>query len=281
MNYYLTHWSLTRRKVFANCARRFAISYIKNNSAQFPHKRRNKWRSPWDLMIQSTREVFFQWLSDLHKNTIWTNKTIYSNIRFKIITNLYTFNATKGADFERLRNQLTNQGYLRFKKLLRQDLIRRIIGGKIKEWSFHKRINPVKFGHLEVYCSPDIVFKLGKKWNLVRLNFQSERNQPYHDLELCTMLLWSRGNQYLPNLDNKFNVFGIYYHMGKWQQKHISPTQQLLQETKQLLEKDVHNMNLLLSDFNLTGDYDSLPLATSKRYCKRCPYKKKCPVNSN
>ena len=131
-----------------------------------------------------------------------------------------------------------------------------------------------------MYCSPDIVYRSGSMWHLVRLNFQSEKNQPFLDLELATMLLWSKGNQYLPNLADKFVIHGISYSRGKWIHKKVIPNQQLLQETKQLLEKDVHNFNLLFQQFYRSNDYDSLPLTKSKLYCKRCPYKLKCPINS-
>ncbi|MEC7255800.1 MAG: hypothetical protein VXV76_04235, partial [Candidatus Thermoplasmatota archaeon] len=103
---------------------------------------------------------------------------------------------------------------------------------------------------------------------------------PYLDLELTSMLLWSKGNQYLPNLEDKFIIYGISFHNGKWHEKQFKPTQKILQETKQLLEKDVHQMNLLLIHFYRTKDIDALSLAKSKNYCKRCPYQTNCPINT-
>ena len=64
---YITEWSLTRRKVFSNCARRFAIKYLAGKPRETQKIYSTKWFSPWDLMILSTRQVFFQWLEDLHK----------------------------------------------------------------------------------------------------------------------------------------------------------------------------------------------------------------------
>ncbi|MEC8541133.1 MAG: hypothetical protein VXY53_04770 [Candidatus Thermoplasmatota archaeon] len=276
---YVIEWSLTRRKIFTNCARRFTLKYL-NNSKQTKESVRRKWHSNWDLMIASTREVFFDWLKDLHRNVIWTDKVIYSNIRFKIITNLYK-NGSKNKQTSNIsKNRLFTNGYSRLKTLMRHNVIKKIAGGQIKEWSFHERTNSISFGHLDVYCSPDIVFRQGKEWHLVRLNFQSEHNQPYLDLELTSMLLWSKGNQYLPNLEDKFVIYGIYFHNGKWHEKRFKPTQKILQETKQLLEKDVHHMNLLFTHFYRTKDIDALSLAKSKNYCKRCPYKTNCPINT-
>ena len=278
MSNYVSEWSLTRRKVFTNCARRFSIKYLTNNIQKTGEYSAPRWRSPYDVMIISTREVFFQWLKDLHNNVIWTGKTIYSNLRFKIITNLYKFNSQSTEGIKPDKDRLISNGYARLKTLLRQPLIRKLSSGEIREWSFHERTGVVTFGHLQVYCSPDIVFRTANKWHLVRLNFQSECKQPYLDLELCTMLLWSKGNQYMPNLESKFTIYGIFFIEGKWYQRRVIPSQRMLQETKQLLEKDVHHMNVLRDYFYRTSNIDTLPLTKSPMYCKRCPYKTNCPV---
>ena len=276
----VTKWSLTRRKMFCNCPRRFAIKYLIGKSRETKKMYSTNWFSPWNLMIISTRQVFFQWLEDLHKGVVWTDKMLHSKIRLRIITNFYEIDSQKlhRSNFD--TKILFSKGHARLKKLLRQPLIRKLARGEIKEWSYHERTRLVTFGHLEVYCSPDIVFRIGNKWHLVRLNFQSEIIQPYFDLELTTMLLWSKGNHYLPNLESKFNIYGIFYQQGKWYQKRIKPNQRMLQETKQLLEKDVHHMNILQNELDRTNGIDSLPLTNSPVYCKRCPYQTNCPVNT-
>ena len=113
----------------------------------------------------------------------------------------------------------------------------------------------------------------------MRLNFQSEHRQPFQDLELRSMLLWSKGNQYLPSLDEKFVIHGLSWHKGKWLYNRLKPNQKLLQQTKQLLEKDVHHFNILAHEFYRSNDYDSLTLTKTKLYCNRCPYKINCLIN--
>ncbi len=277
---YVTEWSLTRRKMFCNCARRFTIKYLTDKYREFNKNHPAKRLSPWDLMILSTRQVFFQWLEDLHRNVIWSDKMLYSTIKLKIITNSHEtdYQQKHGLNFD--KKILISKGYARLKKLIRQPLLKKLARGGIKEWSYHERTKVVTFGHLDVYCSPDIVFRTGNKWNLVRLNFQSEIKQPYLDLELTTMLLWSKSNQYLPNLESKFNIYGIFYQQGKWHQKRVRPSKKGFQETKQLLENDVHQMNLLQKEFYRTKDIDAMPLTNSPSYCKRCPYKTNCPINA-
>ena len=93
------------------------------------------------------------------------------------------------------------------------------------------------------------------------------------------MLLWSKGINTYRILNEKFVIHGISYSKGKWIHKKVIPNQQLLlQETKQLLEKDVHNFNLLFQKFYRSNDYDSLPLTKSKSYTANvAKYKLKLP----
>lgn len=271
-----TRWSVTRRKVFTNCARRYALKYIDNNRPYLGQKQ-VYYQSPWDLMIKTSRDIFFQLLTDLHRGVNWSEKLIQSRIRFELTSQLVSFGLTNDRISDKQRNQLIAAAFIRIKKILKKSVIARIVNNDIKEWSFHNRIKPVSFGHIEVYCSPDIVYRYKSKWHLVRVSFQSERNQPYVELELCSMLLWSKYNQYLPNIQEKFALHGLSYNAGKWRNYSIMPNQRMLQESKQLLEKDVHNMNLLQIEFMKNLNPNKLPLATSPKYCIRCPYKFSCP----
>ena len=278
MQQHLTEWSLSRRKVFSNCARRFVMQYIKRTEP-FKHKGiSNKWHSDWDLMIKSVRKVFYDRLTDLHKGVIWSEKITESKMRYELVSNLALHNNKSSSNSIR-KFKLIELGLNRIRTLMNSSILRKISNNSIKEWSFYDRVKSVPFGHLDVYCSPDIVYRIKNKWNLVRIVFQAEKRQPQLDLELCSMLLWSRGNQYLPNLEDKFIIHGLSYDSGKWHHKKISPTQNTLQETKQLLEKDVHNMNILQTEFYRTNDIDSMPLAISSLYCKRCPFRTGCLDN--
>lgn len=275
-----TRWSLTRRKIFSNCARRYAIKYLYNNNKK-SIQNKNSYYSPWDLMISTSRSIFFELLTDLHKGVRWSEKVIQSRIRFALTSQLISFGITDKNISIKKRNKLVLYAFIRIKKILCNSIINKIVDGTIKEWSFHDRIKPVMFGHIEAYCSPDIVYRHKSRWHLVRLNFQSEKKQPYVDLELCSMLLWSRYNQYLPNIEEKFAIHGLFYNNGKWRNYSILPSQKMLQESKQLLEKDAHNMNLLQIVYEKNMNLNELPFANSNKYCIRCPYKLSCPKFQN
>ena len=198
MNRYLPEWSLTRRKIFTNCARRFALQYFDRGKMKTVRRKKFRYVANHDMMIKCTRIVFFELLSDLHRGVSWSDKLIISKMRFQI--NIHTSMSGNSKIALKSKNLLIRNGYLRLKKLMKQEIPRKILDNSIKEWSFYDRIKSTKFGHLDVYCSPDIVYRENSVWHLVRLNFQSEHKQPFLDLELCSMLLWSQGNQYLPNL---------------------------------------------------------------------------------
>ena len=271
-----TRWSITRRKIFTNCARRYAIKYVHSNNKKLI-KHKSRYNSPWNLMISTSRCIFFELLTDLHRGVIWSEKLIQSRIRFELTSQLISFGITDKKISNKKKNKLILYAFIRIKKILCNSIINKIVNGTIKEWSFHDRIKPVMFGHIEVYCSPDIVYRTKSKWHLVRLSFQSERIQPYVELELCSMLLWSKYNQYLPNIQEKFALHGLFYSGGKWRNYSLIPSQRMLQESKQLLEKDVHNMNLLQIEFMKSMNPNKLPFANSNKYCIRCPYKISCP----
>jgi hypothetical protein len=153
-----TRWSVSRRKILTNCARRYAIKYIGNNRP-YLGKNKDNYHSPWDLMIKTSRDIFFQLLADLHKGVNWSDKLIQSRIRFGLTSQLTSFSLTNQRISSKKKNQLISSAFIRIKRLLKNSIIARIVDGAIKEWSFHDLIKPVIFGHLKVYCSPDIVYR--------------------------------------------------------------------------------------------------------------------------
>lgn len=275
MNDYLTKWSLTRRKIFTKCARRFAIKYLHDGKKLDRKKVQFNRISDWDLMIKTTRAIFFDFMRDAHLGKSWSANLLRSRLHFELIANLANSNSSAVPKWR--RDYLLDLSINRIKKLIKQKIIRQLIERKITNWSVQSRIKPISMGHIDVYCSPDIVYKLNNKWHLVRIIFQSEKNDPYFDLELCSMLLWSKKNQYLPDIEKKFIIHGISFNKGIWRQKSIIPTTKMLQEVKQLLEKDVHQMNALKRVFSKTLNPNNLSMAKSTLYCKRCPYRQNCP----
>ena len=67
MSNYLTKWSLTRRKIFTKCARRFAIEYLHAGKKLDYMKVELSPVSYWDLMIKTMRNTFSDLMRDAHQ----------------------------------------------------------------------------------------------------------------------------------------------------------------------------------------------------------------------
>ena len=122
---YLPQWSLTRRKIFTNCARRFALQYFNRDKTKMVRSKKIQYIAHHDMMIKCTRIVFFELLSDLHRGVNWSDKLIISKMRFQI--NIHTpTNGNSKIGLEK-KNLLIRNGYLRLKKLMKQEIPRRIL----------------------------------------------------------------------------------------------------------------------------------------------------------
>ena len=88
MSNYLTKWSLTRRKIFTKCARRFAIKYLHAGKKLDYMKVELSPVSDWDLMIKTTSTTFFDLMRDAHQGKCWSENLIKSRLHFELITNL-------------------------------------------------------------------------------------------------------------------------------------------------------------------------------------------------
>ena len=122
MSNYLTKWSLTRRKIFTKCARRFAIKYLHADKKLDCMKVELSPVSDWDLMIKTTRATFFDLMRDAHQGKSWSENLIKSRLHFELITNLAN---SKSIKITKLRkNYLLDLGVSRIKKLIKQKIIR-------------------------------------------------------------------------------------------------------------------------------------------------------------
>ena len=82
MSDYLTKWSLTRRKVFTKCARRFAIKYLHDGKKLDRKKVQSNRGSDWDLMIKTTRTTFFDLMKDAYAGKSWSENLLKSRLHF-------------------------------------------------------------------------------------------------------------------------------------------------------------------------------------------------------
>ena len=94
------------------------------------------------------------------------------------------------------------------------------------------------------------------------------------------MVNWSIENGNLPDLIDKFQVHVLKFRNGKWLYQKFIPNKNLLQQSKQLLEKDVIQMNNLVEKMGPMKNLYLIPLSNNPHFCKKCSFKKSCPAKN-
>jgi len=218
-------------------------------------------------------------LEDLRNSVEWSEKMVSLKIKLSL---KHEFGIERKnnlkSDKINLFNSLIKKSNSRIDALWDTDIIKKISTGQIKEWSCLDRSEFLPNGHLDIYCSPDITFKLQNKWHLVRIDFQGEKYPKYDDLESLSMVNWAKQKKYLPSLTDQFIVHTVKFIDGQWHHQRFTPNEDLLQQSKQLLEKDVEQMNKLVNRMGPLSDLSLVPLSSSVHYCKKCSCKSLCPA---
>ncbi len=278
MNQLQTMWSITRRKALTNCAHQYILRYSNNQNSSI--RRSNNLKHSYnDIMIRATRNTMVERLEDLRNGKIWSPKMVLLKIKLSLKQELglERFNQINFL----FRSELIKKGRSRIEQLWNTELIKKLSKGNIVEWSCLDRTKPLSNGHIDIFCSPDIAFKLQNKWHLVRIDFQGENLAQYEDLELLSMVNWAKEKNFLPALSRNFIVHSLKFIYKKWNHRKYVPNETLLQQSKQLLEKDVNQMNQLIQRIGPLSDLSLIPFANSEFTCKKCPTRLQCSAFDN
>ena len=168
----------------------------------------------------------------------------------------------------------------RINSLWNTNIFRRIISGQIKQWSCMDRKKFLSNVHIDIFCSPDISYKIQKRWHLLRIDFQGELRNPSDELESLAMVNWAKKNNFLPYVNSQYIVNTLKFINGKWIHNRYLPTDDLLQQSKQLLEKDVNEMNKLVGKMGPLLNLALIPLSNNRYICKKCSFKPSCPAKN-
>lgn len=278
MNILQTMWSISRRKSLINCPRQYILRYSRSQN-NWNYKENLIKHSLKDLIIRSSRKLMIERLED-HKNGLdWSGKMILLKLRLNVRAEL------KFERYEMIRNK--NSRYLdnliysaknKLDSLWTTEIFKRIISSQIKQWSIMDRKKFYSDGHIDIFSSPDISYKIQNKWNLLRIDFQGEINNPSNDLECMSMVNWAKHNDFLPHITDQFVVHTLKFIKGIWVHEKYIPNDEILQQSKQLLEKDVNAMNNLVRKMGPLLDLSLIPLTNEQSNCKKCPFKSQCPA---
>jgi len=278
MNLLQTMWSISRRKSLVNCPRQYIMRYSRSQK-NWNYNNNLINHSLKDLIIRSSRKVMLERLEDQKNGLQWSKKMIFLKLRLglkaEIKTERYELLKRKNSQY---LNDLINTAKNKIDSLWETNIFKRIISSKIKQWSIMDRKKFFSDGHIDIFCSPDISYKIQNKWNLLRIDFQGERRNPSSKLECMAMVNWAKKNNFLPLVTEQYIVHTLKYIDGIWVHDKYFPDNEILQQSKQLLEKDVNEMNKLVIKMGPLLDLSQIPLTNNQSNCKKCSFKPFCPA---
>ena len=278
MNQLQTMWSISRRKSLINCPRQYILRYSRGQ--RFSKNTQNIINfSLNDLVIRSSRKVIHERLEDFKNGLEWSEKMISLKIRLGVKEEISTERYSAIRNSSNLKN-LIHSAKNRINSLWNTNIFRRIISGQIKQWSCMDRKKFLSNGHIDIFCSPDISYKIQKRWHLLRIDFQGELRNPSDELESLAMVNWAKKNNFLPYVNSQYIVNTLKFINGKWIHNRYLPTDDLLQQSKQLLEKDVNEMNKLVGKMGPLLNLALIPLSNNRYTCKKCSFKPSCPAKN-
>ncbi len=281
MNELQTMWSISRRKSLINCPREYVLRYS-GNQKQYTRKniKSNK-KSLEDILVTSLREVMVERLEDQKNGIIWSKKMILLKLKMSLEFEIGPRGLAKIKNsIPKFFDDLILSGKKQLESLWNTNIFRRISNSKIKRWSCLDRKKVACDGHIDIYCSPDLIFQVQNKWHLLRIDFLGEKSNYFEDLEALGMVNWSIKNRNLPDLINKFKVHVLKFRDGIWLYQKFIPNNNLLQQSKQLFEKDVSQMNELVKKMGPMKNLSLIPLSNNYQHCKKCIFKKSCPAKN-
>ena len=281
MNQLQTMWSISRRKSLINCPREYVLRYSSNQTQYNKNNIKSNKKSLEDILVTCLREVMIERLEDQKNGIIWSKKMILIKLKMSLEFEIGKKGLAKiKASLPKFFDNLILSAKKQLELLWNTNIFRRISNSKIKRWSCLDRKKAAPNGHIDIYCSPDLVFQIQKKWNLLRIDFLGEKSNYFEDLEALAMVNWSIENGNLPDLIDKFRVHVLKFRNGKWLYQKFIPNKNLLQQSKQLLEKDVIQMNNLVEKMGPMKNLSLIPLSNNPHFCKKCSFKKSCPAKN-
>ena len=281
MNELQTMWSISRRKSLINCPRQYVLRYSNNQNKYIKKKKNITKKSLEDIFVSSLREVMIERLEDQRNGIIWSEKMIFLKIKMNLELDIGTKALSKIRNSNsKFLEDLILSAKKQLDSLWKTNIFRRINTNKIKRWSCLDRKKSVPSAHIDIFCSPDLIFQIQNKWHLLRIDLLGEKVNSFEDLEALAMVNWSLKNRNLPDISKKYIVHVLKFRNGKWIHERFLPTDELLEQSKQLLEKDVNQMNNLLNKLGPMRNLSIIPLSNNHYHCKKCIFKNTCPAKN-
>ena len=285
-------WSISRRQLLHQCPRAWILKYgFKRTNKTFNRnlQRISDWSSPYRMMQRAVRSIVIQRL-EAHKHGIaWIEDDLASKIRNIIIGKRFRQNRTleliekrigKGSRLKfRIPNseidRLVEIACLRYNSIIKNTIISRILSDDILQWHSFSRLDYTKFNGDILHISPDIIWKSGTNWNLMRFSVQNSSKAI--SIENMAMLHWAINKQGLPSNPKRFTIHELNWSRGKWNWNRKKGDERLLLDSLELIKMDLKAMKILHNKLGPASDLSQIPLARNEKICKTCGHQDTCP----
>ncbi len=274
-------WSSSRINLLQRCPRSFVLRY---GLAQLTsHHERGQILSlafqiqtPWILLHQTIREVILDYVEDHANGSVWSDGLIRSRFRMDyqraiqnrnhLIDRIQAQNSHTTFQKKQSEQHLIDMGVEACIKLIKHASLQNLLGqGSIERIEL---TTPVRYGKWKLYSAPDLIHKGPKGTSLIKLNLYGYPSR--NDRERKAALTRLYGNQ-----DSTVVLFSL---KGRnWFVNRITPLNNQLQESLNLVAKDVEHMESILSQVGRNNDLSLIPLADSYRSCMHCNVRFLCP----
>ena len=250
------------------------------------------WSTPWRLMQRALRGVIIERLEAFSKDRVWIEKDLASKIRHRIIGSLKRQQSVLGVIESRIGetselrrkteskeiDRLVEIACHRYHAAIKSKPISEILQGNITEWHTFSRLDKTKLDNFELHIAPDITWKSGKTWHLMRFTVQGVAN-PGDDkrLENIAMVMWALLQNGIPANAERYIVENLYWSRGRWKRWNERANQRLLDDAIKMIRNDMNAMIDLHDRLGSSCDLSQIPLANSKRTCQSCGHRDTCP----
>ena len=274
-------WSNSRINLLQRCPRAFVLRYGLAQVSRH-HERGEilfiafQIQTPWILLHQTVREVVLDYVEDHVNGTMWSNGLIRSRfkmdfekamrMRNRLIERIQSHNHHTSLQKKQPEQHLIEMGmktcitliqHPEFQNLLAEGTMKRI-----------ELTTPIQYGKWKLYSAPDFIHRGTKGTSLIKLNLYGLPSSNNRERQAALTRLY--GNQ-----DSTVVLFSLKER--KWIVNRITPLNNQVQQSLNLVASDVEKMESILSQVGRKNDLSLIPLADSYRSCMHCNVRFLCP----
>jgi len=243
-------------------------------------------------MLRALRGVIIERLELASKGKDWSESDLAARIRFRIIGSLERQRGTtrliekRIGVSSRLKMKVGNQeiGRLveiashRFNAVMSCEPLSSILEGKITDWFLADRLEKTSLKQYKLHVAPDIAWRKGRRWHLLRLAMQGGREPgPERVLESMSMVLWALSNSGMPVLAERYEVSSLTWNKGSWRKWSMTANDEQVKAATELIKLDMKAMCDLHYRLGPSCDLSQMPLASNRRNCTNCGHVDTCP----